>query len=48
MSDYSQGWLHKFKWRHGISFHYVSGGKHSAETEAATKFVDEFTELVQF
>ncbi|XP_063235778.1 jerky protein homolog isoform X1 [Bacillus rossius redtenbacheri] len=44
--DYSLGWLHKFKKRHGISFFKLSGEKLSADTVAAEKFVVEFAEYV--
>uniref|UniRef100_UPI00398F7695 general transcription factor II-I-like isoform X2 n=1 Tax=Pristiophorus japonicus TaxID=55135 RepID=UPI00398F7695 len=44
--EYSQGWLQKFKNRHGISLRRVSGEKRSADTEAAAKYVDEFAQLV--
>ncbi|XP_064410276.1 jerky protein homolog [Latimeria chalumnae] len=44
--EYSQGWLHRFKNRHGISLHCVCGEKRSADSEAAAKYVDEFAQLV--
>lgn len=44
--DFSLGWLHKFKKRHGISLYALSGEKLSADTEAAEKFVLEFAQLV--
>ncbi|XP_042212512.1 tigger transposable element-derived protein 2-like [Homarus americanus] len=44
--DYSQGWLHKFKNRHGMSLHYVYGEKRGADSEAAAKYVNEFAQFV--
>jgi hypothetical protein len=44
--DYSQGWLHRFKLRHGIRKLSVSGEKLSADSDAAGKFVEEFTKLI--
>jgi hypothetical protein len=44
--DYSQDWLHRFKLRHGIRKLSVSGEKLSANSDAAGKFVEEFTKLI--
>lgn len=44
--EYSQGWLHRFKIRHGIKKLAISGEKLSADEDAAEKFVEEFQELV--
>ncbi|XP_063794663.1 jerky protein homolog [Pseudophryne corroboree] len=44
--DYSEGWLHRFKTRHGISMRKVCGEKRSANHEAADDYVDEFAKLV--
>ena len=45
--EYSQGWLQKFKVRHGISLHRVCGEKASADNDGAVKFVDEFAQFIQ-
>jgi hypothetical protein len=44
--DYSQGWLHRFKLSHGIQKLSVPGEKLSADSDAARKFVKEFTKLI--
>jgi hypothetical protein len=44
--DYSQGWLHRFELRHGIRKLSVSGEKLGADSDAAGKFVEEFTKLI--
>lgn len=44
--EYSQGWLQKFKTRHGITLHRICGEKSSADKDAATKFVDEFAQFI--
>jgi hypothetical protein len=44
--DYSQGWLHRFKLRYGIRKLSVSGEKLRADSDAAGKFVEEFTKLI--
>jgi hypothetical protein len=43
---YSQGWLHRFKLRNGIRKLFVSGEKLSVNSDAAGKFVEEFTKLI--
>lgn len=44
--DFSQGWLQRFKHRHGISQFSVCGEKLSADQEAADKFVVDFNKLI--
>uniref|UniRef100_A0A674I1K7 HTH CENPB-type domain-containing protein n=1 Tax=Terrapene triunguis TaxID=2587831 RepID=A0A674I1K7_9SAUR len=46
--NYSQGWLQKCQNRHGISLHCVCSEKRSADTEAAAKYVDKFSEFTGF
>ncbi|XP_045117287.1 tigger transposable element-derived protein 2-like [Portunus trituberculatus] len=43
---YSQGWLQKFKTRHGITLHRICGEKSIADKDAATKFVNEFAQFI--
>lgn len=45
-TEYSQGWLHRFKLRHGISQCRMSDERKSAEGAAASAYVDEFVNLV--
>ena len=44
--DYTEGWLQRFKDRHGLKFRAVCGEKRSADKDAAEQFVDEFAKLV--
>ncbi|KFD68209.1 hypothetical protein M514_19691 [Trichuris suis] len=44
--DYSNGWLRRFKQRHGLKLRAVHGERRSADREAAAAPVDEFTKLV--
>jgi hypothetical protein len=44
--DYLQGWLHRFKLRHGIRKLSVSGEKLGANSDAAGKFVEDFMKLI--
>jgi hypothetical protein len=44
--NYLQGLLHPFKLRHGIRKLSVCGEKLSANSDAARKFVEEFTKLI--
>jgi hypothetical protein len=44
--DCLQGWLHRFKLRHGIRKLSVSGEKLSTDSDAAGKFVEEFMKLI--
>uniref|UniRef100_A0A452IGB6 HTH CENPB-type domain-containing protein n=1 Tax=Gopherus agassizii TaxID=38772 RepID=A0A452IGB6_9SAUR len=44
--DCLQGWLQKFKNRHGICLHCVCSGKRSPDTEVAAKYIDIFAQLV--
>nr|XP_006126666.1 TOM1-like protein 2 isoform X1 [Pelodiscus sinensis] len=44
--EYSQGWLHKFKRRHGITLHSAAAERLSTDQEAAEKFIEEFSKLV--
>ncbi|CAM5139225.1 unnamed protein product [Eretmochelys imbricata] len=44
--DYLQGWIQKFKNRHGIHLHGVCSEKRSADMEAAAKYIDKFAELL--
>ena len=43
---YTEGLLQCFKDRYGLMFHAVCGEKRSADREAASKFVDEFANLI--
>lgn len=45
--EYSTGWLHKFKKRHGISLCTLSGEKLSADKDSADDFIDEFEALIK-
>lgn len=45
--NYSEGWLHKFKKRHGLSAAAVCGEKKSADHEAAAAYVDKFAKFVK-
>lgn len=42
----SEGWLHKWKLRHGIRHVVIAGEKLSADDNAAKEFVDSFEKLV--
>lgn len=44
--EYSEGWLHRFKSRHGLQFRAVCGEKRSADKDAASAYVHEFAKLV--
>ncbi|XP_072254361.1 tigger transposable element-derived protein 2-like [Pyxicephalus adspersus] len=44
--DYSEGWLQRFKSRHGIQFSALFGEKRSADIDVASEYVDEFAKLV--
>ena len=44
--EYGEGWLQRFKKRHGISVHKVCGEKRSADHERVDEFVAEFSKLV--
>ncbi|KFD68160.1 hypothetical protein M514_19642 [Trichuris suis] len=41
--DYSNGWLRRFKQRHGLKLRAVHGERRSADREAAAASVEEFT-----
>ncbi|XP_053949417.1 jerky protein homolog-like [Anastrepha ludens] len=43
----SDGWLNRWKKRHGIHFAHVSGEKMSADTSGATEFKTKFGEMVK-
>lgn len=45
--DYSQGWLTKFKNRHGIRYLKACGEKVGADTEAAEEFIDFFSKFIK-
>ncbi|MFS1564416.1 MAG: hypothetical protein ACL7AX_13685 [Candidatus Arsenophonus phytopathogenicus] len=43
----SEGWLTRWKHRHGINYLSVSGEKLSADTAAASSFTDHFAKIIQ-
>lgn len=45
--NFSLGWLHKFKARHGIRRLEVSGERRSADTEAAERYAEVFANLIR-
>lgn len=45
--DYSQGWLTKFKNRHGIRYLKACGEKVGADHEAAEEFIDFFSKFIK-
>nr|XP_014350815.1 PREDICTED: jerky protein-like isoform X1 [Latimeria chalumnae]XP_014350816.1 PREDICTED: jerky protein-like isoform X2 [Latimeria chalumnae] len=45
--EFSTGWLHKFKLRHGIRYLKTSGEKLSADNEATEKYITDFSKLVK-
>ncbi|XP_032880836.1 jerky protein homolog-like isoform X2 [Amblyraja radiata] len=44
--EYSEGWLQKFKKRHGIKYLKICGVKASAAYDAAERYIDEFAKMV--
>ncbi|XP_032875006.1 jerky protein homolog [Amblyraja radiata] len=44
--EYSEGWLQKFKKRHGIKYLKICGEKASADYDAAERYIDEFAKMV--
>lgn len=44
--EYSEGWLQKFKKRHGIKYLKICGEKASADHEPAENYIDEFAKII--
>jgi hypothetical protein len=44
--EYSEGWLQKFKKRHGVKYLKICGEKASADYEAAETYIDEFAKMI--
>nr|XP_020009435.1 jerky protein [Castor canadensis] len=44
--EYSEGWLQKFKKRHGIKYLKMYGEKASADHESAENYIDEFAKII--
>ena len=44
--EYSEGWLQKFKKRHGMKYLKICGEKASPDYDAAECYVDEFAKMV--
>ncbi|XP_006147685.1 jerky protein homolog-like [Tupaia chinensis] len=44
--EYSEGWLQKFKKRHGIKYLKICGEKPSADHETAENYIDEFAKII--
>lgn len=44
--EYGEGWLHRFKKRHGVTMKKVCGEKRSADHDAAAEFVEEFARFI--
>ncbi|XP_047409895.1 jerky protein-like [Sciurus carolinensis] len=44
--EYSEGWLQKFKKRHGIKYLKMCGEKASGDHETAENYIDEFAKII--
>ncbi|XP_029410189.1 tigger transposable element-derived protein 2-like [Nannospalax galili] len=44
--EYSEGWLQKFKKRHGIKYLKMCSGKASTDCETAENYIDEFAKII--